>query len=426
MTLLAALPAATVLTLAEAEETALASQPQLRSAKAQVSVAEARAEGATSPLLPQLSFNASYSRSTSNNATRSRLLNPQTGEEIPRPAHSFASYDYFNFGLTATQLIYDFGQTTSRRNAARESAASQAEMEQAVRLDTLNGVRLAFLNARAQKELVRVAEESLANQERHFSQIEAFVEVKIRPEIDLAQAKLDLANARVQLVSAENGYSTAKAQLNQAMGVERPIDYEVGEATIPAIRGEEADLDALVEDALSTRPEIASFRHQLEAQRFAIRAVKGGYGPTLSASLSTTAAGPSPDNLAPNWSAGLHFNWPLFQGYATSASVNEARASLVATEAQADALRQQIRLDIARAQLNLRAAKAALGAAQDALNAAEQRLELAEGRYASGVGNILELGDAQLARTSAAAQLVQAEYALGSARITLRQALGTP
>lgn len=424
--LLAALPTTNVLTLAEAEETALASQPQLRSAQAQVDMAEARTESATSPLYPQISFDASYSRSTSNNTTRSRLLNPQTGEEIPRPAHSFTSYDFFNFGLTARQLIYDFGQTTSRRKAARESAASQIETQRAIRLDVLNGVRLAFLNARAQKELVRVAEQTLTNQARHYEQIQAFVEVKIRPEIDLAQARLDLANARVQLVTAENGYATAKAQLNQAMGVEAPFEYEVGEATIPAVRGEEAEVDALVEAALTNRPEIASLRHQKEAQRFAIRSAEGGYGPSLSASLSTTMAGPSPDNLAPNWSAGLLLNWPLFQGYSTSASVREARASLVVTEAQADALRQQIRLDIARAQLNLRAAKAALEAADDALTAAEERLALAEARYASGVGNIIELGDAQLARTAAAAQLVQAEYALASARITLRQALGTP
>lgn len=420
--LLAALPASTVLTLPEAEERALASQPQLRSAAAQVEMADARKESATSPLFPQLAFNASYSRSTSNFAARPGSVprNLSGGSQ----GHSFASYDFFNFGLTATQLIYDFGQTSNRRASSKEAVTSQVEAQKTTRLQVLNEVRLAFLDARAQKELVRVAEETLANQQRHYSQIEAFVEVQVRPEIDLAQAKLDLANARVQLLHAENGYATAKAQLNRAMGVEQSIEYDVGEATIPKVPGEDLALDALLEEALSKRPEVASYRHQLEAQRLSIRSAEGGYGPSLSASLSTTAAGPAPDNLAPNWSAGLNFNWPLFQGHGTSASVREARASLVATEAQADALRQQIRLEIERAQLNLRAAKAAAAVAEEALHAADERLKLAEGRYAAGVGNVLELGDAQLARTAAAAQLVQAEYALASARITLRQALG--
>lgn len=419
--LLAALPAHTVLTLPEAEKIALASQPLLQSARAQVEMAEARSENATSPLYPQVGFNASYSRSTSNFAARPG--------SVPRnlpggPGHSFTSYDFFNFGLTASQLIYDFGQTTSRRNVAKASTLSQVESERATRLEVIGNVRLAFLDARAQRELVVVAEETLRNQERHYEQIEAFVEVRIRPEIDLAQAKLDLENARVQLVTAESGYATAKARLNQAMGAEAALDYEVGEAIVPLVPNEDADLEALYRQAIDDRPEVSGMRHQVEAQRSSIKSAQGGYGPTLSASLSTTAAGPSPDNLAPNWSAGLNLNWPLFQGYATSASVREAKASLVATEAQADYLHQQIRLELAQAQLKLRAAKSALSAAEEALTAADKRLELAEGRYASGVGSVLELGDAQLARTAAAAQLVQAEYALASARVSLRQALG--
>ena len=49
---------------------------------------------------------------------------------------------------------------------------------------------------------------------------------------------------------------------------------------------------------------------------------------------------------------------------------------------------------------------------------------LAEGRYQAGVGNIIELGDAQVAQTSAAAQAVQAEYNLATARAQLGRALG--
>jgi len=230
----------------------------------------------------------------------------------------------------------------------------------------------------------------------------------------------------VQLIRAETGYSTAKARLNHAMGLEGSTDYEIAEANIPVVRGEDAEIEPLLQEALARRGEVASARKQIEAQRLSIAAAEGGYAPTLSASLSTTAAGPAVDNLAPNWSAGVNLNWPLFSGFATSAAVREAKASLTVAEAQADALRQQIRLELQQAQLNLRAAKASLGAAEEALAAAETRLALAEARYSSGVGSILELGDAQVARTSAAAQLVQAEYALASARVALQQALGLP
>ena len=77
-----------------------------------------------------------------------------------------------------------------------------------------------------------------------------------------------------------------------------------------------------------------------------------------------------------------------------------------------------------QAVLQIRTAKATIGAANDALANARERLRLAEGRYAQGVGSILELGYAQLALTNAAAQVVQAEINLATARAQLIAALG--
>jgi len=89
-----------------------------------------------------------------------------------------------------------------------------------------------------------------------------------------------------------------------------------------------------------------------------------------------------------------------------------------------DASRQQIRLELEQARLGIRAAQALGAASEDALINARDRLRLAEGRYQAGVGNIIELGDAQLAQTAAAAQRVQADYQLFTARAQLLKALG--
>ena len=72
----------------------------------------------------------------------------------------------------------------------------------------------------------------------------------------------------------------------------------------------------------------------------------------------------------------------------------------------------------------MRAAKAALKASGDALVNAQEQLRLAEGRYETGVGSIIELGDSQVALTSAAQQRVQADYNLSQARAGLLKALG--
>jgi outer membrane protein len=79
---------------------------------------------------------------------------------------------------------------------------------------------------------------------------------------------------------------------------------------------------------------------------------------------------------------------------------------------------------VSQASLNIRAAKATQNAAEDAAVNAKERLRLAEGRYSSGLGNAIELSDAQLAQTTALSQLAQAKYRLASARADLLSALG--
>jgi outer membrane protein len=68
--------------------------------------------------------------------------------------------------------------------------------------------------------------------------------------------------------------------------------------------------------------------------------------------------------------------------------------------------------------------KAAIGSADKALVNARERLRLAEARYQTGIGNAIELGDAQLAVTNAGVQKLQAEFQLGVARAQLMKALG--
>ena len=117
-------------------------------------------------------------------------------------------------------------------------------------------------------------------------------------------------------------------------------------------------------------------------------------------------------------------SWQIFQGGLTRQEVREAEANLAGLVAQLDGERQQLRVDVDGARLAVKAAKATTAASQEALANARERLRLAEQRYQVGVGSPIELGDAQVALTQAAAQLVQADDRLAVARAQLLHALG--
>jgi outer membrane protein len=421
-TIVALALAAQVLTLDQAVQIAERQAPQLRQSASQTEAARARALQARAPLLPQVNGSASYQRATGNYASRPGALPNSQGFQVPSP--SFDTFNYFSFGLQATLLLYDFGQTTGKWHAAEASAEAQKETAQATRLQVILSVRTAYFNARAQKALVGVAREQLVNQERHLSQIEGFVKVGTRPEIDLAQARTDRANARVQLIGAENASTVARALLNQAMGVEGTTDYEVADEALPAVPGEDQPPEAHMAEALRARPEFLSLEQQIRSQEMTLRSIRGSRWPSIGVSTGFTDAGSQIDNLAWNWSATASLSWPLYQGGLTKAQVSEASATLAGLAAQRDLVRQQVRVEVEQARLGVRAAKAGLGAADEALENARVRLQLAEGRYQTGVGNVIELGDAQVALTNAAAQKVQSEYNLATARSQLLKALG--
>lgn len=408
-----------LLTLEEAVRTARERQPSLVQARASAAAAAARERQALSALLPQVSGTASYSRSTFNSAPRPGL----TSATVAR-TNSWSTDDYYSFGASASELIYDFGRTSGRWRAAGASAEAEKATERAALLDAVLAVRTSYFTARAAKDLVGVAGDNLANLEAHLRQIQGFVAAGTRPEIDLAQARTDRANGRVQLINAENGYETAKAQLNQVMGVEGPTDYDVAGETLPPVAAEDQGIDPLLEEALRDRPDLAALDRQVRAQELTLSATRGAFGPSLGVSTGITDAGTSLDSTAWNWSATLTLSWDLFQGGLTRSQVAEARANLDGIRAQRDQLRQKVRLELEQARLAVRAAKSALDAAGEALVNARERLRLAEGRYRAGAGSVIELGDAQVALTTAAAQRVQAEYSLASARAQLMRALG--
>jgi outer membrane protein len=411
-----------VLTLEEALGHARAHAPELMQAKSSTQAARARADQARAPLFPQVRGSVRYERATAN-----RPPGRSTVGGSSQPA-SFDSYNAFSFGVDAEQLIYDFGQTSGRLEASEARADAEADLERSRMLDVELDVRTTYYEAAAAKALVAVANETLANEERHLHQIQGFVEVGTRPPIDLAQAKTDVANTRLSQLRADNAYRVAKAELDRAMGMPGASgekgDYDVSDAEPEPLAGEDSDIETLLNEARKNRPDHDELAHQLRAQEASVAAAEAEYGPSLGAAAGVRESGQDPGDMRWNWNVAVALTWPLYQGGATQARVREAKATLANVRAQIDARDQQTRLELTRARLQIVAARAAQDASAEVVKNARERLTLAEGRYQTGVGNSVELGDAQLALTDAQAESVRANYDLAKARAALVHALG--
>jgi hypothetical protein len=146
--------------------------------------------------------------------------------------------------------------------------------------------------------------------------------------------------------------------------------------------------------------------------------------PALSADASVAATAIQPDRAALNWEGGVGLSVPIWGGGASRARIAAAAAGLDQEQAALDGLKIDLYTAVATAQARVRAARATLEAATEAASAARERLRLAEGRYEHGLGDAVELSDAQLDATRSELRAVQARFDLASARAALLAALG--
>ena len=409
-----------LLHLEEAVQAAVQNQPQLVQARASAAAAEGRVIQARSPLLPQLTPQASWTRSY-RALTSAATGGTGTTSNVAQCVSS--TCNTWRFGVAGSQTLWDpstwAGWESSQRTFESLNATAVATLNNVV----LN-VRTLYFQARATRDLVSVADQTLKNQVDHQQQVEGFVRVGTRPEIDLALARLNVANARVQLITAQNNDRIAKAQLNQAMGLPQGTDYQIAGDELAPLDVEDRPLPTLFDQALTSRPEIASFEYARQASGKALDSARWGWSPTIAFSGSYFKAGPELNALADSWAFGFTLSWALLQGGFTVGRVREAEQNLVASTAALTGEQLQVRFDVEQAQATIQGNKESVVAAQDAVNNAKEQLRLAEGRYQAGVGTIIELSDAQVQLTNAAAQLVQAQYNLSTARARLLAALG--
>jgi outer membrane protein len=309
------------LSLDEALRVARLQSPVLKRAAAQSKVFDARSDGSLGRLLPQLTGTGSWQHTTDNFVPRPGFAGMPPANE---PKWDFVNA--YSFVLTGTQLLYDFSSIDLHR-ADREAALAQVDLERAALLTTEFAVRNAFFVACTQRALVAVADQTLANQEKHLAQIQAFVEVGTRPEIDLAQARTDVANARVELLRAQHGFATAKENLKLVMGVAEAHDYDVIDSVMPELSEELLSSAELVQRANQWRPELAALSRQLHAQSLRTRAAKGRLAPSISLNGNLSKVGIENRPLTTNLFVGASASWNLLQSGTALASIREQGAN---------------------------------------------------------------------------------------------------
>ncbi len=391
----------TPLSLEGCIQIALEHHPSLRRMEAEVEAARQRVWQQVAGYLPQGGYAYQFTRQE--RPLTAILSGGQVGTVERRETSQLFNFNNTSFSLT--QILFDFGRNLDSIQAALASKKAQEASRERVIREVIFNVKNAYYNLLSAHHLRQVAEETLAQSQKHLEEAKARYEIGLAPKFDETQAQVQVANAALDLVTAQSNVELARENLRHAMGLSSPFEAELEDRL--SYQKVELDLERLLSRAYKGRPELRGLRAERQAAAERVSSLQKQYLPFLSGSAQYSWTGRD-FPLRPGWNLGLAFTFPLLDSVRTTAQVGEAKAQLQSLEAQIEELRQQIALEVRQAYLNVRQSEESIFASEVALRQARENLEMAEGRYLAGVGNILELTDAQVLLSSARGNSVRA------------------
>lgn len=396
------------MTLDKCIELALGNNPQINAAFHDILASDARIKQVWSNYFPQVSWQTGYTR------IRQLQLSDALGKNL--------TFNYFILGqVTLQQMLYDFGVTQNQATIKRLDYEAYKTTLGATINDVIYQTKDAYYNLLYAFENKRVAEDTVNKFEMFYNQAKAFYEIGMNPKVDVTIAEVNLSNAKLQLIQADNAVNLAVARLNNVMGVPFIDKYNVQERL--KYQPVDVTFNQSIEIARDARPELKLAELKVESANQTLKLVKKSYFPTLSIEGQLQIGGKSwTSNYGYN--LGGYLNFPTVNGMLIKNEIQEARYLYDKEIANAKNTQNQIYLEIQNAYLMLEEKKNQMPVAMLGVKQAKENYELSYGRYRVGEANPTELKDAQINYQQAQLSYYNALYQYNSAKASLEKAIG--
>jgi outer membrane protein len=405
----------TQLTLQQAEAIALKNNPQITIGKLQYLVSRQNVRETRAALLPSAYLSVTGVGATTNARVLAGALNNPT------------VFDRAAAGVTINQLITDFGRTTNLVSSSEFEAKAQDKWALANTSDIILAVDQTFFNAVETKALVTVAQETVRARQTFVDKIQALTNAKLKSDLDLSFASVDLARGKLLLLEAVNNYDAALNTLSAMLGYKDKQNFdpveEINEATPPA-----PDVNTLVMQAMLQRPEIQALQDQVSGAEKFSNAEHDLKKPSISA-IGVAGYAPARANqlLSDHYGVvGVNINIPIFNGFYFDARAKTADLQTNINRQKLSDTRNNIARDVRNAWQDSRRAFERLSVTQQLRQQANLALNLAQARYNLGLGSIVEFTQAELQKTAADIEDTDAKYQYRLTQIVLAFTMSAP
>jgi outer membrane protein len=400
------------LTLKEAVLLALKQNPQQAIAQLLVAESDRKSQITRSALLPQAGVAALGSLNQ---------YNFQSVESLPE-RKAAGPYQYLQAGPTFSQTILNLPQIRAYQIGKEGTQEARAD-EQTIRQNLVAAVvdqYLLILRALAARDAA-AARVTLA--QRLYEQAAELQKTGIGLNIDTVRANVELQNEKQNLIDAESQTRTTTYGLAELLDLPRDQALEASDQLsffdLPAMQKE-----ALLTQALTSRPEIRSLNSQQRMAKLSLQAVRDQRLPQLNFSGFWFYQGKHFNDGIPAYTYALSLQFPLFTGGRIHAE--QAYASLEEQHVAENRrlLEARIVKEVKTALDELDAARTAVDVANLGFQLAEQEVAQAQRRFQAGVTTNVEVITAQDALARASDNRISALFRFNLSRASLARATG--
>lgn len=404
------------LTLDACVRIALAQNPKVRAAHEGVVAAGEAVGEAQAPYYPEVSLDAGYSHWQKHAFLPTGILKPGIPTII-------GPTDDWNADVRARYTLFDFGERRAKLRAAMAQQGVAAEDAARIRQDLAINVHEAYYSLVSALENRAVAEQNLARAQDHLRLAQDRKAAGAVPQADVVRAQVEVADAKLSLVRAENLVRISRGSLNTAMGL--PVEMPIQVAAKPEkVLAPTDNLAKAFDQAVHHRPELKAGLHRIAAARHGVDAAKSAYGPKI----KTEALFGWRDSRFlmhdQEWLAGVFLEQKLFTGFSRTHKVARSKAELSKEEAEIARLVQDVRQEVWSAHSKLKESYEAVQAAEVLVVDARESMRLAHERYKVGAGTITDLLDAQTALARAEAKRVATQWDYHISQSVFQRSMG--
>lgn len=410
------------LTLNESIEIGLRNNDNLHSSKMAVKIADARLSEINTNRLPSLKFDAAYTRLSEVDPF---IINTPFGDFNISPV----IVNNYNFKLSLQQPIFTGFKLSSSSNIAEYNYEAAKEDYNRDEQNLILNIKKAYWNlfkAEKVKEFVKQNEEQI---KAHLNDIQNFYNQGLSTKNDLLKVQVELSNAQLREIDAQNNVKLARLSLNNIINIPLLTETKIQDSIISQAN-RNFELDQLIYKASENRPELKSLQYKIKTGESAVTLAQSGWFPQIYLtgnyyySRPNQRIIPAQDKFKDTWDVSLTLSYDLWNWGAAGDKTEQAEAQLEQVKDSYKIISDNIQLEVTQSYLNIIQNKEKISVSLESVKQAKENYRVTNEMFKNGLALNTDLLDAEVALLQANTNYIQALVDYEIAKAELEKSIG--